>query len=75
MKTGKLHRISWIEFLELKLHYGFEFGKMFKNKTERKERSATILKVYEKDYSQHMIAKVLGVSQQAVFGVIKRSRK
>jgi len=34
-----------------------------------------MVKAYEQGYSQHMIAKVLGVSQQAVFGVIKRSRK
>jgi predicted transcriptional regulator len=29
----------------------------------------------EKGYSQHMIAKVLEISQQAVFGVVKRSKK
>jgi len=34
-----------------------------------------MVKAYEQGYSQHMIAKVLGVSQQAVFAVIKRSRK
>ncbi|WP_295421896.1 helix-turn-helix domain-containing protein [Sulfurovum sp.] len=39
-----------------------------------KERNATILKAYEKGYAQHMIAKVLGISQPAVYGVIKRSR-
>ncbi|MEA1953413.1 MAG: helix-turn-helix domain-containing protein, partial [Campylobacterota bacterium] len=31
-------------------------------------------KAYAQGYSQHMIAKVLGISQPAVFGVIKRSR-
>jgi len=49
--------------------------KMFENKKELKERNRTILKAYERGYSQHMIAKVLRVSQPAVSGVIKRSRK
>jgi len=44
--------------------------KMFENKKELKERNKTILKAYEKGYSQYMIAKVLGVSQPAVSGVI-----
>ena len=39
-----------------------------------KERNTQILKAYEQGYSQHMIAKVLGISQPAVYGVIKRSR-
>jgi len=30
---------------------------------------------YAQGYSQHMIAKVLGISQPAVYGVIKRSGK
>jgi len=49
--------------------------KMFENKKELKERNKTILKAYQKGYSQHMIAKVLGVSQPAVSGVIRRNRK
>jgi len=52
-----------------------EVEKLFKNITDIKERNTTILKAIEKGYSQHMIAKVLGVSQQAVFGVVKRSRE
>jgi len=52
-----------------------EVEKLFKHITDKKERNKTILKAIEKGYSQHMIAKVLGVSQQAVFGVIRRSRK
>ena len=52
-----------------------EVEKLFKNITDIKERNTTILKAIEKGYSQHMIAKVLGISQQAVFGVVKRSRK
>ena len=40
-----------------------------------KEKNKQILKAYEKGYSQHMIAKVLGISQPAVHGVIKRNRK
>jgi len=52
-----------------------EVEKLFKHIIDKKERNKTILKAIEKGYSQHMIAKVLGVSQQAVFGVIRRSRK
>ena len=40
-----------------------------------KERNKQILKAIKQDYSQHMIAKVLGISQQAVFSVIKRSKE
>ena len=39
-----------------------------------KERNKQIVKAYEQGYSQHMIAKVLGITQQAVYGVIKRNR-
>jgi len=42
---------------------------------ELKERNKQILKAYAQGYSQHMIAKVLGISQPAVYGVIKRSGK
>ena len=41
---------------------------------DMKERNKQIIKAYEKGYSQHMIAKVLGISQPAVYGVIKRNR-
>jgi len=40
-----------------------------------KERNSKIVKAYAQGYSQHTIAKVLGLSQPAVFGVIKRSRE
>ena len=49
--------------------------KMLTNITDFKERNKQILKAYEQGYSQHMIAKVLCISQPAVYGVIKRSRK
>ena len=49
--------------------------KMFNVKQEMKERNKQILKAYEKGYSQHMIAKILGISQPAVYGAIKRSKK
>ena len=49
--------------------------KMLLGKEEIKERNKQIVKAYEKGYSQHMIAKILGISQPAVNGVIKRSRK
>ena len=37
-----------------------------------KERNSKIVKAYAQGYSQHTIAKVLGLSQPAVFWVIKR---
>jgi len=40
-----------------------------------KQRNALISKCYKQGYSQHMMAKVLGISQQAVCGVIKRESK
>jgi len=42
---------------------------------EIKERNAMICKSYEEGYSQHMIAKVLGLAQSTVHGIIKRGRK
>jgi DNA-directed RNA polymerase specialized sigma subunit len=45
----------------------------FENITDIKERNKKIVKAYKKGYFQHMIAKVLGVSQPAVSGVIRRS--
>ena len=48
---------------------------MLANKKDLKERNQTILKAYEKGYSPHMIAKVLGISQPAVSGVIGRNGK
>ncbi len=49
--------------------------KMFEKITDIKERNKQILKAIEEGYSQHRIAKVLGVSQPAVNAVIRRSRK
>jgi putative transposase len=40
-----------------------------------KERNRLIIKAYQEGYSQHMIAKVLNISQPAVYGVIKRGSK
>ena len=40
-----------------------------------KERNSIIVQAYKDGYSQQMIAKVLGITQQAVFAVIKRSRR
>ncbi len=52
-----------------------ECRKLFENIVEVKERNRQILKAINQGYSQHMIAKVLGISQQAVFAVIKRNKK
>jgi len=48
--------------------------KMLSDHKDIKERNKQILKAYSQGYSQHMIAKVLGISQPAVYGVIKRNR-
>lgn len=49
--------------------------KMLSDPTDIKERNKKILKVSHKEgYSQHMIAKILGISQPAVNGVIQRSK-
>ena len=32
----------------------------------------TIVKVYKEGYSQHMIAKVLGMTQSTINGIVKR---
>jgi len=45
---------------------------MFKKITEIKKRNETIAKAYAQGYSQHMIAKVLGLAQSTVNGIVKR---
>ncbi|SFV56762.1 hypothetical protein MNB_SV-3-838 [hydrothermal vent metagenome] len=49
--------------------------KRFKKLQEIKERNATICKAYKEGYSQHMIAKVLGLAQSTVNGIVKRGNK
>jgi REP element-mobilizing transposase RayT/O6-methylguanine-DNA--protein-cysteine methyltransferase len=48
--------------------------KMFEGIMDIQKRNRQILKAIERGYSQHSIAKVLGISQPAVCGVIKRNR-
>jgi len=48
---------------------------IFKNITEIKERNIQIAKVYKEGYSQHMIAKVLGMAQSTISAIIKRMGK
>ena len=45
---------------------------MFVKVTEIKERNKTIVAAYAQGYSQHMIAKVLGMAQSTINGIIKR---
>ena len=45
---------------------------MFEKITEIKKRNETIANAYAQGYSQHMIAKVLGLAQSTVNGIIKR---
>ncbi|NKQ40652.1 MAG: helix-turn-helix domain-containing protein, partial [Sulfurovum sp.] len=40
------------------------------NKTNTQERNETIAKAYKQGYSQHMIAKVLGLNQATVQRII-----
>ena len=46
--------------------------KLFKNISDTKTRNKTIVKAYKQGYSQHMIAKVLGMSQSTISAIIKR---
>ena len=45
---------------------------LFQNITEIKERNMQIAKAYRQGYSQHMIAKVLGMAQSTINAIIKR---
>jgi len=45
---------------------------MFKNITDIKERNSKIVQAYKEGYSQHMMAKVLGLAQSTVSGIVKR---
>jgi len=45
---------------------------IFKNIKDIKTRNSTIVKAYKEGYSQHMIAKVLGMAQSTINGIIKR---
>ena len=47
---------------------------IFKDVTDKKKRNKLIYKSYLDGYSQHQIAKVLNISQPAVYGIIKRVR-
>ncbi|HFQ62239.1 MAG TPA: helix-turn-helix domain-containing protein, partial [Epsilonproteobacteria bacterium] len=46
--------------------------KMFKKIKDIKKRNSTIVKAYKEGYSQHRIAKVLGMAQSTIHGIIKR---
>ena len=46
--------------------------KMFENITDKKERNKQILEAIERGYSQHMIAKVLGMAQSTINGIVKK---
>jgi REP element-mobilizing transposase RayT len=46
--------------------------KIFEKVENKKERNRLIVQCYGKGYSQHRMAKVLGISQQAVSGIVKR---
>jgi len=48
--------------------------KVFSEVKDIKERNYQIVKAYQQGYSQHSIAKVLGISQPAVYGVIKKNK-
>ena len=48
--------------------------KMFEKREELKERNKQIVNAYAKGYSQHMIAKVLGLNQATVQRIIKRTK-
>ena len=46
---------------------------IFKDIQDIKKRNMTIVKIYQEGYSQHMIAKVLGMAQSSTInGIVKR---
>ncbi len=49
--------------------------KILLNTKNIKERNELIVKCYNEGYSQHMMAKILNISQSAIYGVIKRNKK
>jgi len=52
-----------------------DLKQLFQDIKDMKERNTIILDAIAQGYSQHMIAKVLGISQPAVYGVVKRNRE
>ena len=52
-----------------------EVQKLFSDVKDKDKRNKLILRAYKQGYSQHMMAKVLGITQQAVYGIIKRGKK
>jgi len=46
--------------------------KTFKNIKDIKKRNTEIVKAYKNGYSQHMIAKVLGMAQSTISGVVRK---
>jgi DNA-binding NarL/FixJ family response regulator len=49
-----------------------DLARRFKNIKEIKKRNKAIINAYKEGYSQHMIAKVLGMAQSTIHGIIKR---
>ena len=52
-----------------------ELLEKLKTVRDRKERNAMILQAYEAGHSQYAIAKIVGISQPAVYGILHRMRK
>ncbi|WP_457593968.1 helix-turn-helix domain-containing protein [Hydrogenimonas sp.] len=50
------------------------FLERIKRAIDKKERNALTLEAYEAGNPQHKIAELLGISQPAVHGIIRRSR-
>ncbi|MEA3492438.1 MAG: helix-turn-helix domain-containing protein, partial [Campylobacterota bacterium] len=48
--------------------------KMLEDIDDTKKRNIQIVQAYQKGYSQHMIAKVLGLNQATVQRIIKRTK-
>ena len=52
-----------------------DLEKTFKHITEIPKRNQAIFKAYQQGYSQHMIAKVLGMAQSTINGIVKRMNR
>lgn len=52
-----------------------ELAKLLSSAKDTTERNQRILQAYQEGYSQHLIARVLGLAQPTVNGIIKRGKR
>ena len=70
-KASSLIEAPWIDN-RLKIE---DLEKMFQKISDRTERNKAIAEAYRRGYSQHAIAKTLGMSQSTVHAIIKKMER